>query len=239
MRRDLQGLEISKGELIRLSGVSIDELIRPSTMENTARRSKFLYKETFLISFLTIILFIALLAFGDWIAWEIRGVRLELAFNNAPSWLVLGTLASTTCISAIATRVIWLKNNTRKGDSLLGLLDDVENYNDLIKAIDLNDSLEDVGNPGVRLTNRDDIIDALKLTRQDLIRALRTERILRENRNFIERNPELFANNLNAIEALQVSDKASERGRLLNEALQIALNTQGELRKLQDRGHHY
>ncbi|MEB3826287.1 hypothetical protein [Phormidium sp. CCY1219] len=239
MRRDLQGLEITKGELRRLSGVSVDDLIRPSTLEAGEKRSNFLYKETLVVCCLTIILFVASLIVGDLIAWQVKGLPIDLAFPNRPPWVVLTAMAIATCLSAILTRLLWLKNNTNKSDSLLGLLDDVENYNDLIKAIDLNDQLEEVGNPGVQLTNREEIIDALELTRQDLLRALRTERILRENKNFIQRNPELFANNLNALEALQVSDKASERGRLLNEALQIALNTQGELRKMQNRRPHY
>lgn len=239
MRRDLEGLEISKGELRRLSGVSVDDIIRPSTLKSSQKRSNFLWKETVVVCSLTIILFVASLIIGDLIAWQIKGLPIDLAFPNSPPWVVLTSIAIATCLGALVTRFLWLKNNTIKTESVLGLIENVENYNDLIKAINLNDQLEDVGNPGVQLTNREDIILALKQTRQDLLRALRTERILRENKPFIERNPELFANNLNALEALQVSDKASERGRLLNEALQLALNTQGELRKLQDRRSNY
>jgi hypothetical protein len=38
-----------------------------------------------------------------------------------------------------------------------------------------------------------------------------------------------------ALNALQINDKASEHGRLLNEALQIVVDVQEEMRKLQDQ----
>ena len=58
---------------------------------------------------------------------------------------------------------------------------------------------------------------------------------MRENKKFISRNPALFENNLIALTTLQVDDQASEQGRLLDEALQIALSTQEELRRFQKR----
>jgi hypothetical protein len=89
-----------------------------------------------------------------------------------------------------------------------------------------------VGNSEVKIIERQQVITALRHTRENLIRALKTERIFRENNQVISRNPEIFANNLTALEAMQMSDQATERGRLLNEALQIALNAQAEMRKL-------
>jgi hypothetical protein len=118
---------------------------------------------------------------------------------------------------------------------LKGLLSDIKRFNSLIKSIHINDQLEEAGNLSVKLKDRERIIEALKLTRQDLCRALKTERILRENKKFIDRNPALFENNLIALTTLQVDDQASEQGRLLDEALQIALSTQEELRRFQKR----
>jgi hypothetical protein len=145
-------------------------------------------------------------------------------------------LAIASLVVAIAARFFWLKNNTRKAESFLGILADVEKYNDLIEVIHLNDQLEDVGNTEVEIINRKQVITALRHTRENLIRALKTERIFRVNQQVINRNPDLFAHNLTSVEAMQMSDRATERGRLLNEALQIALNAQAEMRKLkQDR----
>ncbi len=115
------------------------------------------------------------------------------------------------------------------------LLIDVDRYNAVIKAIDINDQIEAAGNLGVTIKERSKVIEALQLTKADLIRALKTERILRENRKFIISNSELFMNNLATLTAMQVPEQASEHGKLLNEALQIALDVQHEMRRLQNQ----
>lgn len=120
-------------------------------------------------------------------------------------------------------------------NSLRILLNDVERYNSVIKAIDINDQIEDAGNLGVGIEEREKVLAALELTRNDLIRALKTERILRENKTFIITNSDLFANNLAALASMQITEEATEHGKLLNEALQISLDVQQEMKKLQNK----
>ena len=115
------------------------------------------------------------------------------------------------------------------------LLKDVKKFNLLIQAIHVNDQLEQAGNLNVKLKERARVIKALRLTRQDLCRALTTEKIFRENKKIIAHSPSLFENNLLALSTLQLDDKAGEHGYLLNEAMQISLSTQEELKKLQDK----
>jgi hypothetical protein len=118
--------------------------------------------------------------------------------------------------------------------SLRILLNDVERYNSVIKAIDINDQIEDVGNLGVGIQERETVLAGLKLTRDDLVRAIKTERILRENKSFIITNADLFTNNLATLASMQVNEEATEHGRLLNEALQISLDVQHEMKRLQN-----
>ncbi len=198
--------------------------------------SKFLYKETTVVFGLTGMVFLGSLTFGDVMFWQLRGITFDLMIANQMPWLLLGSMAIASLLVALAARFFWLKNNTRKAEYLLGILADVEKYNDLIDVIHLNDQLEDVGNTEMEIINRPQVITVLRHTRENLVRALKTERIFRENQQVINRNPDLFAHNLASVEAMQMSDRATERGRLLNEALQIALNAQAEMRKLkQDR----
>lgn len=82
--------------------------------------------------------------------------------------------------------------------------------------------------------DRNKAIEALKLARQDLVRALKTERILRENQDVIINNSDLFVDNLSGIRALQVTEKATEFGKILSNALQVALDVQEEMQKLQN-----
>jgi hypothetical protein len=103
----------------------------------------------------------------------------------------------------------------------------------VIKVIDINDQIEAAGNVEVRIKERNKVTEALKLTRNDLIRASKTEKILRENKHFMLRNSELFTNNLVALASIQVTQEATEHSKLLNEALEIALDVQYQMKKLQ------
>jgi hypothetical protein len=114
------------------------------------------------------------------------------------------------------------------------LLKEIDNYNAVLKVIDINDQLEAAGNQGVSLTEREKIITVLKTTRANLICTLKTEQILRKNKDFIARNTELWQSNVTAMEALQVSHEAREYTRQLDEALKIAQDVQVEIRKLEE-----
>lgn len=120
----------------------------------------------------------------------------------------------------------WRRKSLRK------ILDKVDKYNTILKAIDISDRLKAAGNQGASLRDREKSIPALESVRNSLVCALKTERILRENKAFISRNSQLFINNLLAPE-LEVSDRATEYGRLLNEALQVAVDVREEMKKLE------
>ena len=212
MQTDLQGLEITKGELKRCSGVSIDAVFSPPTLP------KFLSEitKTFLI--------IILIGLSNFVLVQV--------FPEYFKTLVALHLVAAVGLLFNDFNKIYLSYKHR---NLVRMFEDVKRYNSVIKAIDINDQIEAVGNPGVCLRNREQVIHALELAREDIIRALKTERILRENESFIKSNSQLFDNNLTALTALQVSDQASEHGRLLNEALQIVVDVQEEMRKLQNQ----
>ncbi|CCH65309.1 hypothetical protein RINTHM_8460 [Richelia intracellularis HM01] len=65
------------------------------------------------------------------------------------------------------------------------LLNDIDRYNALIRVIDINDQIEAAGNREVALKDRDKVVSALKIARIDLVKALKTEKILRENKNLL------------------------------------------------------
>jgi hypothetical protein len=211
MRADIQGLEITVGELKHLSGVGPDRLYRPASATKFAREA------------LKTVGLIVLVLISCWL--------LVLIFPRAYLvWFALHLAAIAGLIFEDAWK-IWCSQNKH----LVNLFDDVDRYNGIIKAIEINDKIEDAGNAEVKIGDRSKVIQALQLIREDLVRALKTERILRENKKFVATNSELFANNLRTLNALQISDRASEQGRLLNEALQLAVGVQAELKKLQDR----
>ena len=212
MQTDLQELEITRGELKHCSGVSINSVFIPPTVQKFFSE---IIKTFLIICLICLSCFILTQGFPEQV-------------------FLLLTLHVTTVVSLISNDAnkIYLSFKSR---NLIKLFDDVNRYNAVLKAIDINDQLEAVGNPSVRLENREEVIHALRLVKEDIIRALKTERILRENAKFIKLNTQLFESNLMALTALQVSDQASEHGRFLKEALQIVVDVQEEMRKLQSQ----
>lgn len=212
MRDDIQRLEISVGELKHLSGTKPDRVYRPATATKFAREG------------LKTVGLIVLVIISFWL--------LVAIFPKAYLfWFAL----HLTAIVGLIFEDAWKIRCSHQHKHLINLFDDVDRYNGIIKAIAINDQIEDAGNSQVKIGDRSKVIQALQLIRDDLVRALKTERILRQNKQFVATNSELFATNLKTLSALQISDRASEQSRLLNEALQIALGVQAEMNKLQDQ----
>ena len=211
MRPDLEGLAITKKDLKLLTGVCVDEMK--------------LYGYKYIIISSVIVLF-GFMVLSLIIAFQIDTIIFV-------GWLLIGAgLFNQINSSGIPRNILKVLFWQKPSEHLLNILQEVERYNAIVKAIDIKDMLEEAGNPGIGLSNREQVIEALEVTRSDLIRGLKTERILRENKSFIEGNPKMFANNLIALTALQVSDQASEQGQIIDEALQIAVSVQREMRKL-------
>lgn len=228
MQPDLQELEISPGELRHLSGVDPSEVFRPSILRNAKERWHFLFQE-FLLSLALMPIIVGLLH-----------VFVILPLLGSSLIATIATLIIVP-IAVIAGRWFWLQSHSPA--ALCNLLDEVERYNAVIQAIHINDQLQATGTREMSLDDwakptlreRQNVLEALKLTKEDLVRALRAERVLRENQSFLVGNPELLATNLRTLQTLQVHDQASEYGRLLNEALQIAVGVQEEMTKLQKK----
>ena len=119
---------------------------------------------------------------------------------------------------------------------LKNLLLEVDRYNDLIRLIELGDELEAAGNQGASISNRENAIAILQITRDSLICAIKTEKILRKNRDLINRNLDLPTNGISSLQALQMNAEASEYSKLLNEAVQLTTDIQTEMKKIEASG---
>ena len=233
IQADLDELRIPEKELEDLSGIALSDgfsgnFYRPATLRDGKKLFALLLHEL-LIFCLTLVvsLPVALL------------VNKHGADSVSDAAIFVRVLQITLGLS-LATTVAWNVYQWVKEKplaTLAGLLDEVEKYHEVLQALDIIDRLTAAGNLQANLINRQDAIEALKITRESLVSALKTERILRENQEFIDRRYELFANiesNLAALMAMDVSDRATEYGRLLNEALEIGMSVHKEVRKLQN-----
>ena len=101
--------------------------------------------------------------------------------------------------------------------------------------MDVNDQLAVSGDLDNSLDDREQVITTLQLLREDLVQALKTARLLRDNKKLLANQQELFVNNVTNIQAIKDSTQASEYGQIINQLLQIDLDVQAELRKLQSQ----
>jgi hypothetical protein len=238
VRDDLHGLEISQNELQKLTNLPVNEEVLIIT--NTLLKFAKIYIQKLKGSEGATVVFIGFSTFVfSYILFDLI-LKVFVTWITIPSWIFLIILG--LWIGGITQTVLYIIWKSRSkvvklnmNNSLQILLNDVQRYNAVIKAIDINDQIEEAGNSEVVIKERESVIAALELTKADLVRALKTERILRENKNFILSNTELFVNNLATLTAMQVHEQATEHGRLLNEALQIALDVQHEMKKLQSQ----
>ncbi len=236
MRDDLQGLEIGQYELQNLTNLPVNEQLLIIT--NPLKKLAKIYIQKIKSSEGATVIFIGFATFVfAYLIFDIF-IKIFVAWITIPPGILLIILG--IWVSGLTQAILYLIWKSRSKivkhsmtNSLQILLTEVERYNTVIRAIDINDQIEEAGNPEVLIKERESVIEALKLTKSDLVRALKTEKILRENKSFILSNTELFVNNLATLTAMQVNEQATEHGRLLNEALQIALDVQHEMKRLQ------
>ena len=118
------------------------------------------------------------------------------------------------------------------------LLEEVERYNSIVKGLEINQQLVDAGNSDLSLNDKENLVNTLITTRENLICALKTERILRKNRAFIARNREILATNLTALQTLQITlqtkNEAKDYTDILQDALHSAQDVKEEMKKLEE-----
>lgn len=218
MQPDLLSLEITKGELRRLIGLNPDDVLRPSIMKDREKRFRFLINE------IVVALLVSLIIVGF--------VYAFLILPTIGSSMILGiVLLTSTPIAIIVGRWFWRRFTYPR--TLRVLLDEVDKYHTLIRAIAIHDQQITSENTESRIADREKVVAAMQLLREDFVRALKTERILRDNKKLFTDN-ESLVNNLTNLQALQASSQASEYAQLLNQSLQIAMSVQTEIRKLRE-----
>ncbi|HIK05779.1 MAG TPA: hypothetical protein IGS40_13885 [Trichormus sp. M33_DOE_039] len=218
MQPDLIGLEISKGELRRLSGVSPDQVWRPATIASPEQRLKF-WQNEILVSLIIATVIVGLI-YGF--------IILPTIGSAIPQGIILLIIV---LFLVVLGRSLWQRYKIPK--TLTQLFDAVDQYHALIVAVDVNDQLAVSEELDDSLNDRDKVITALQLLRQDLVRAVKSDRLLRDNKRLLADHQDLSVNNITSIQTLQANSQASEYTLLLNQVLQIALDVQAQVRKLQ------
>ena len=228
---NLDNLRISQRELDELTGLDVSETTMGWAYRQTAfcpeRRLAWLMSQLLTLG-VTLVLCVPVV------------LLLVRAMSNDDERVVWLSLPIGV-LGAIALTISWATYRWREGKRLLTLshlLDEIDRFNEMVSAVEI---LEELGaNKGSRLNleNREEVLEALHLTRESLVCGLMTERVLRKHQQFMTRRQEMFSSierNLATLQQLRVSDEANDYGRLLNEAIQIGTSVHRELSGSKDR----
>ncbi|MGB3295226.1 MAG: hypothetical protein WBB01_19765 [Phormidesmis sp.] len=227
---NLAGLRISPRELDKITGLDISEVTMGWAYRQTAfvpqRRLAWVSEQLLtigvaLVFCMPVTLLLARAVVGD----NVQAVGRWLPFGG---------------VGAIALSAAWTTYRWQEGKRLRvlsHLLDEIDRFNDMVAAVEILEELGATKTSRLNLENRQEVIEALHLTRESLICGLMTERVMRKHQQFMARRAEMFSSierNLATLQLLQVSDDASEYGRLLNEAIQIGISVHQELSQSPD-----
>ncbi|NEQ07766.1 MAG: hypothetical protein F6K37_18010 [Moorea sp. SIO4E2] len=136
---------------------------------------------------------------------------------------------------------VYLYKQGKRIKSLVRLMDQVDNYNGVIKAIELAERIEAIEGSSKEFKqseSRRKVIESLAITKQSLVNALKVENLIRSHNNLIDSRQVLLSNlddNLATLMAFDLSDETGEYGRLLNQSLQIGMSVHKEVINLRGK----
>ncbi len=226
MKSDLEDLIISQDQLEQLTELEVGKIfiggvVRPSALRSPGQLGSFLVAEFSILA----VVFIVCLGLGLVI------VRSWANFSNLFG-LIAVVIGVTIAVAIAWNGYQWQRYKALK--TLSHLLDEVDRHNDIVQTIRVMDELRLAQSPAAAssMLNRTEIIAALQATRDSLISALMTERILRCHQTVLQQGRDLMGSietNLAALQALHVSNQATEYQQFLQEALEIGLAVQQEM----------
>lgn len=225
MLSELKDLYISSTEIERLSGLEISDRIIGGLLWGTYR-----WPISSPQQILTLVM-TELLMMGLSLMMAVPlGVALSrnVASEDCVLWGIVAIALFLYTLRQI--RMIYLARRMR---SLMHLLDEVDCYHQVLEAVDLLDQLSTVERPDVQVATQ--IVVALNQTRESLVAALITEKILRNSRSLLSRREALIARieeNLLTLRSLELQHQAQDYSTILDQALNIAIRVQDEVHHL-------
>lgn len=232
MHSDLEALKLSDREIERLSGLEVNELwvggllsgVYRTPLFQDGRRCLWLGFTELVV---TALVFMFSLPLG-------MAITRQVADLHQPPvrTLFLGTTLGTTLMVMVGWHGYqWRRTAALK--SLLHLLNELDHFHQVLVAVDGLDRLAAIS-PVPRMTkDRTAILNALQLTRDNLVAGLMTEKILREYRPGRTRQAELLSyieQNLATLSILEIQDQAQDYRQLMKDTLQIGISVQQALR---------
>jgi hypothetical protein len=174
----------------------------------------------------------------DWVGWvlfELATVALLFVFTLPIGLGLLRIIPSTRLmligmgVSTLGGMVVLYGYRRRKGRSLqtlVHLLDEIDRFHEVLEAIAVVDQLATAQGKAAPAQH----LETLQLTRDCLITGLKTERILREKRNWMMQDGAIhLEQSLALLKTLDLQMQADEYAEILEQSVAIAERVQHEL----------
>lgn len=235
MNLELQNLRITEKEIEILSGLDVSEIFIGGVFGGVYRFSLFRHPSKVFLFCVTEILVTAL-TFAFTLPIGLFALRNSSSgtindFSTIMKFLQI-TLGLTIVLIIGWNLYMIIKAKTLK--TLMRLLDEIDNFHDLLQTVVVLERLEKVANSSTNVI-KNDVLEALELIRSSLISGLMAETILRQNRRLLARRNDLLGsieNNLGTLQTLVIQQQATDYGDVLREALQISVSVHQEIQKL-------
>lgn len=212
MQADLEGLEISRRELKYLSGIAINRVYWPLTLKKIFQEG------------LKTLLTMGLLL-----------LSYRILITIFPSYqIVLVVIHGIAGLGLIVDDTLKIITSLRH-KSLIAISIEVDRYNKIIQALTLCDQLENIGNPTAKVVDRPEIINALTLIREELVRTLNTERMIRNHHSLVKQSANLFPCDLSSLTIPQWQYSNNPKSEILREAWDIIISVEAMAKTSQKR----
>jgi hypothetical protein len=224
MSEDFATLEITPRELEKITGKDVSEgfvggilggVYRPSSIRQFSGR----------LGLIAIELIVAGLVFVFSLPIGLSLIRKSTAGGLR---VFIIALIITTIVMAIWN--LFMQSQLKTLKRLMLLLDEVDHFNRMIQTLTLLDQFgEDA------IGERQALFTALSLTRENLVMAMATEKLLRENQRLLDQQASFLSHletNLVTLKTIEMDHQAQEYRRVLNEALTINLAVQQQMSEL-------
>lgn len=238
MNPDLQELVITEKYFQEITGVAVEEineLIKSEEKQNSFKRVKnrILEFASYFFAFLLVSsLFLCPIV---WITSNVLGILIEGLKQNLSSALRIAAYISTPLSIWITFSLLSdFKERQKSLIYLRTLFEDFERYNQVIQAIHVKDQLEEVESRVPNSEEREALLQTLLIMRGDLIRALKIEKILRENQKVVDLNPDIFESSFTALQVERIQKRGNEYSQLISETLKIGVHVRSEMNKMKD-----
>jgi hypothetical protein len=237
MRADLENLRIDRQEIDRIIDLDLISNLAIDLYRAVVIRD---YRHIFSVGLTAVAIFVLSFILIIPLSSIVLKRAGDLVDNTTGFTKLLFIVIGITLLLLFITNFyLWKKSIKLK--SLAILIDKLDKYNQLIEkliVIDKIQSLQKSDRQENYQNNCHSIVEALTITKESLINALRIEKLIRHHQNLTSNRYELLTeleNNLVALMSFEPDVQINEYENILNEVLQLGLGIHKEMRKLSNK----